>query len=110
VQKDLRNVLGRPEKGRYSQVYCGGPRALPRTKKELSETRDACRRVLMKTLAQAFREVARAQGSDKPADWKVYATCEDPDTVHMSSQITRPVPIRVLASQVRHGVPGLPNA
>ena len=25
VQKDLRNVLGRRVRGRYSRVYCGGP-------------------------------------------------------------------------------------
>ena len=80
VQKDLRNVLGRPEKGRYSEIYCGGPRELPKTKHALSKARHACRRVLLKTLGQAYHEVAVAQGSSDPADWKVHATCDDPST------------------------------
>src|SRR3954451_5998849 len=53
VQKDLRNVLGKPEQGRYSQISCGGPRGLPKSQHALSQTRNACRRVLLKTLGQA---------------------------------------------------------
>jgi acyl-homoserine lactone acylase PvdQ len=79
VQKDLRSVLGRPEKGRYSRIYCGGPRAQPATDAQLAATRRACRKVLLSTLRDAFADVQTKLGSD-PSQWKVYATCEDHNT------------------------------
>jgi acyl-homoserine lactone acylase PvdQ len=80
VQKDLRNVLGRPEKGRYSRLYCGGPSALPRTAAALRRARAQCRMVLLSTLGAADQQVSKAQGSHDPAQWKVYATCGDSST------------------------------
>ncbi len=48
VDKDLRQVLGRPVKGRYSRTYCGGG------------TLAGCRKVLRASLAKAVQaEVAR---------------------------------------------------
>ena len=71
VEKDLRRVLGRPERGPYSRIYCGGPK--PRT------ARAKCRAILLTTLRQAVGEVAKAQGSPDPANWKVPSTCEQKD-------------------------------
>jgi hypothetical protein len=79
VQKDLRNVLGRREKDRYSRVYCGGSRKPPQTKRAERRAKRACRKVLLSTLRDADEEVSAAQGSHDTADWKVYATCPDPD-------------------------------
>jgi acyl-homoserine lactone acylase PvdQ len=78
VQKDLRNVVGAPEKGRYSRIYCGGPRSIGAAGSH--KARAACRKVLLSTLGEAFDEVASEQGSDDPAQWKVHALCDDPDT------------------------------
>jgi acyl-homoserine lactone acylase PvdQ len=75
VQKDLRNVLGEPEKGRYSQLYCGGPSALPSSDAELADARKACRKVLLSTLKDAFTDVATQQGTEDPSQWKFYAVC-----------------------------------
>ena len=80
VQKDLRSVLGQPEKGRYSRIYCGGPRPQPSTAAGFQQARAACRQVLLSTLAAAYNEVAAKQGSPNPSQWKVYATCDDPST------------------------------
>lgn len=80
VQKDLRSVLGRPEKDRYSRIYCGGPRKQPKTQKAERKARKSCRKVLLSTLKDAYKEVSVEQGSDKPSDWQVYALCDDPDT------------------------------
>ena len=63
VQKDLRRVLHRRERGRLSRVYCGGG----------SPTR--CRAVLTSTLADAIAAVAQAQGTDDESKWVVHATC-----------------------------------
>jgi acyl-homoserine lactone acylase PvdQ len=73
VQKDLRTVMGRREKGRYSHVYCGGP-----ARKATRKVRSRCRTVLLTTLRQAVADVAKAQGSDDPAQWKVLALCKAP--------------------------------
>ena len=78
VQKDLRSVLGRPEQGRYSRIYCGGPRPQPSTAAGFQQARAACRQVLLSTLAAAYNEVAAKQGSPGPSQWKVFATCDDP--------------------------------
>jgi hypothetical protein len=76
VQKDLRNVLGRKVRGRYSQIYCGGP-ALGRVRgKRLAKVRSRCRSVLLTTLRDAVAEVKQKQGSDDPGQWKVKATCD----------------------------------
>src|SRR5918912_4153466 len=45
VSKDLRSVLGRPERGRFSRMYCGGPTALPATKAERRGQRPGARAV-----------------------------------------------------------------
>ena len=76
VQKDLRSVLGAPEKGRYSQIYCGGPRPLPTTGAQRRQARAGCRAVLLSTLHDAVAAVSQAQGSSDPATWKVYALCD----------------------------------
>jgi hypothetical protein len=80
VQKDLRNVLGEREKDPYSRIYCGGPRKPPKTKRAERRAKRACSRVLLSTLRSAYQEVSAAQGSPDPKQWKVYATCDDPDT------------------------------
>ncbi len=80
VQKDLRNVLGHFEADRYSRIYCGGPRPVSRSVAERNAATAACRKVMLRTLGEAFDEVASQQGSNDPAQWKVYATCDDPDT------------------------------
>jgi hypothetical protein len=78
VDKDLRNVLGRRERGRYSQMYCGGPaRGIVRGKR-LAKVRSRCRTVLLTTLRAAVAQVGKQQGSSDPAQWKVLATCQKP--------------------------------
>jgi hypothetical protein len=68
VQKDLRRVLGRKVRGRYSRVYCGGPRS--------KGARARCRTRLLKALRAAVADVTKKYGSGDPAQWKVEATCE----------------------------------
>jgi acyl-homoserine lactone acylase PvdQ len=80
VQKDLRSVLGRPEQGRYSRIYCGGPRPHPSSAAGFRQARAACRKVLLSTLTAAYNEVAAKQGSANPSQWNVFATCDDPST------------------------------
>jgi acyl-homoserine lactone acylase PvdQ len=75
VQKDLRSVLGLPERGRYSRIYCGGPARQPVRGKRLKHTRTQCRDVLLKTLRAAVAEVAQQRGSDT-SQWKLQATCD----------------------------------
>ena len=75
VQKDLRTVLGKRERGRYSRVYCGGPVRTPLKGRRLRRrVRRRCRRVLLDSLRGAVAEVKRTHGDD-PAGWKVMATC-----------------------------------
>jgi hypothetical protein len=77
VQKDLRSAAGAPERGRYSRIYCGGPRLQPSRGlrgRALRRARSRCRAVLLQTLRQAIAAVSAAQGPD-PSAWKVYATC-----------------------------------
>jgi hypothetical protein len=91
VQKDLRSVLGAPERGRYSHVYCGGPvTQSPRGLRgaELSRVRSRCRYALLSTLDQAIRAVAAKQGAN-PARWKVLATCPNaPSTCDQEVPVT----------------------
>jgi acyl-homoserine lactone acylase PvdQ len=70
VQKDLRNVLGRKVRGRYSRIYCGGP--------SRKKARSRCKAILLATLREAVAEAKKQQGSDDPAQWKVPATCKAP--------------------------------
>jgi hypothetical protein len=70
VQKDLRNVLGRKVRGRYSRIYCGGP--------SRKHARARCRGILISTLRDAIADVKQKQGSGDPAAWKVPATCQKP--------------------------------
>jgi hypothetical protein len=79
VQKDLRNVLGRKELGRYSQMYCGGPARGAVRGKRLAKVRGRCRTVLLATLRAAVADVKQKYGSDDPAQWKVPATCAKKD-------------------------------
>jgi hypothetical protein len=67
VQKDLRNVLQRPERGRYSRTYCGGPAR--------KGVRARCRALLLSSLRGAVADVTKKYGSPDPANWKVPATC-----------------------------------
>ncbi len=62
VQKDLRAVLGRRVRGRYSRLYCGRDRA-------------ACRTVLLTALDAAIADQTAKRGND-PSAWRVPATCE----------------------------------
>jgi acyl-homoserine lactone acylase PvdQ len=76
VQKDLRAVLGRKVKGKYSRIYCGGPAKRPLKKKALKRVRRRCRARLLDTLHVAVGEAGSKYGSTDPAQWKVPATCE----------------------------------
>jgi acyl-homoserine lactone acylase PvdQ len=78
VQKDLRTVLGRPERGRYSRIYCGGPVPQPIGGQRLLRVRGHCREVLLATLGAAVAEVVQKRGSN-PAHWKLLATCPKTD-------------------------------
>ena len=55
VQKDLRSVLGRKEKGRYSRIYCGGPKK--------RGARKRCRAVLLRSLRAAVVDARTKYGS-----------------------------------------------
>jgi hypothetical protein len=63
VDKDLRTLLGKPVRGRYSRVYCGGG--------DLA----ACRASLWAVIQQGADALAAAQGPD-PAAWRSDATEE----------------------------------
>jgi hypothetical protein len=80
VQKDLRHLLGRRERGTYSQIYCGGPARGRVRGKRLAKVRRRCRTVLLNTLRDAVGEVAHAQGSDDPSKWVIHALCKKPET------------------------------
>src|SRR5205807_3247732 len=66
VQKDLRRVLHRRERGRLSRVYCAAG-SLRR-----------CRAILRSTLSDAIAAVAQAQRTDDMSKWVVHATCPQP--------------------------------
>ena len=78
VQKDLRSALGRPERGRYSRVYCGGPVRQPLAAAKLKSVRGRCRALLLSTLRAAADDVSARLGPD-PATWQVHATCPQTD-------------------------------
>src|SRR4051794_23934634 len=80
VQKDLRTLLGRKVRGRYSQIYCGGPARGRVRGKRLDKVRARCRNVLLTTLRAAVDDVTKQQGSANPGQWKVPATCKEPVT------------------------------
>ncbi len=79
VQKDLRNVLGRTVRGRYSRVYCGGPLKRSLKKRARKHARTRCRALLLATLRTAVGEVGAKYGTTDPSQWKVMATCEKAD-------------------------------
>jgi hypothetical protein len=62
VQKDLRQVLRRRVRGRFSRAYCGGGRLR------------RCRTLLTNTLIQAAAELTRRYGSSM-AGWNLPVTC-----------------------------------
>ena len=63
VDKDLRRLLGRPVRGRYSRPYCGNGR------------RASCSRALWRALKRAADGLAARQGPD-PAAWRADANAE----------------------------------
>ena len=75
VQKDLRNVLGRSVKGRYSRYYCGGePTVQPVRGSGRAVVRKRCRAILLHSLRQAVQFLTQQRGSDV-TQWKYPATC-----------------------------------
>jgi hypothetical protein len=54
VQKDLRTLLGRRVRGRYSRVYCGASKGTGSAGVETRATRARCRAVLLSSLRQAL--------------------------------------------------------
>src|SRR5947209_1176937 len=62
VQKDLRQVLHRPVRGRFSRTYCGGG-SLPR-----------CRASLDSTLLQAAAQLSQRYGTSS-STWQLPVTC-----------------------------------
>ncbi|HTX29843.1 MAG TPA: penicillin acylase family protein [Solirubrobacteraceae bacterium] len=62
VQKDLRQVLHQPVRGRFSRTYCGGG----------SLTR--CRSLLDATLLQAAQQLTKQYGASE-ASWQLPVTC-----------------------------------
>lgn len=62
VQKDLRHVLHRRVRGRFSRIYCG------------RGSRRRCRSLLTRTLLQAAAQV-RARYGPSMANWKLPVTC-----------------------------------
>ena len=89
----LRLGLGRPrsrrtsaacsasrEQGRYSRIYCGGPRPQPSSAAGFQQARAACRQVLLSTLAAAYDEVAAEAGQRRSRAVEGLATCDDPST------------------------------
>jgi acyl-homoserine lactone acylase PvdQ len=79
VQKDMRDVLGRRYRGRFSRVYCGGPVKRPIKRRALRRAHSRCRTVLLTSLRDAVSEVTTKQASPDPSQWKVMATCEKTD-------------------------------
>jgi acyl-homoserine lactone acylase PvdQ len=77
MQKDLRSVLGRRVRGRYSRIYCGGPAGAPVKGERLRDVRRGCRKTLLRTLREAVARLTKRRGSANPADWYLVATCED---------------------------------
>ncbi|HEX8052808.1 MAG TPA: penicillin acylase family protein [Thermoleophilaceae bacterium] len=75
VQKDLRNVLGRKVRGRYSRFYCGGrPTVKPLTGSGRAVALKRCRAILLHSLRQAVQGISNDRGADV-AEWKYPATC-----------------------------------
>jgi acyl-homoserine lactone acylase PvdQ len=75
VQKDLRNVLGRKVRGRYSRYYCGSePTVQPVKGTGRAVVLKRCRAILLHSLRQAVQFVTQEQGSDV-SQWKYMATC-----------------------------------
>jgi acyl-homoserine lactone acylase PvdQ len=75
VQKDLRNVLGRKVRGRYSRYYCGGqPTVKPTSGRGRGVVLRRCRAILLHSLRQAVQGLIEKHGSDA-SQWKYMATC-----------------------------------
>ena len=68
MAKDLRTILGKPVRGRYSRIYCGGGQLVK------------CRRVLRASLRAAVDELVAEYGSD-PAAWDAQ---EDRDRIQFA--------------------------
>ncbi|MFL5780255.1 MAG: hypothetical protein ACJ760_02985, partial [Thermoleophilaceae bacterium] len=52
---------------------------MPVKGKRRAKVRHACRGILLRTLREAAKTVAKRQGSANPAKWKLHATCEQTD-------------------------------
>jgi hypothetical protein len=75
VQKDLRNVLGRKVRGRYSRKYCGGkPIVQPVKGSSPTVVLKRCRALLLHTLRQAVQGLEQDRGTDV-SQWQYPATC-----------------------------------
>jgi acyl-homoserine lactone acylase PvdQ len=66
VQKDMRQVLHRHVRGRFSHTYCG------------RGSRTRCRTILTRTLLQAAATLSKRYGAN-PAGWKLPVTCPGTD-------------------------------
>ena len=86
VQKDLRSVLGRHERGRYSRVYCGGPLSEPARPTRLQLARARCRGLLISTLRAAVAELEKSRGA-ATSKWTVPATCSQTSPPSCDQQV-----------------------
>jgi hypothetical protein len=75
LDKDLRAILGRRVRGRFSQRYCG------------NGSRRSCRAILLRTLKDAERTATHLYGVSRLADIRRQATCEDSQTPPGCDQI-----------------------
>jgi hypothetical protein len=75
VDKDMRRLLRRHERGRLSRRYCGGTR-------RRGGSRRRCRRVLLRTLKQAAAAVRGRYRVSRLSDVRMPSTCPiaDPPT------------------------------
>ncbi|HKP91334.1 MAG TPA: penicillin acylase family protein [Thermoleophilaceae bacterium] len=93
LDKDLRTMLGRPVRGRYSRRYCG--------KGDLTR----CRRLLWEALDRAGNRLARKQGPN-PRGWRADATAErkrfQPINMAEIRYANRPTGIQTVATFVGH--------
>jgi hypothetical protein len=95
VEKDLRSLLGRKVRGRYSRIYCGkGPalkklrskKARRRFKRKRRAARRRCRAVVVRTLKAAAPAAEQRYGAPLES-LSVPATCEE-QTPPVCDQIT----------------------
>ena len=85
VEKDLRSLLGRKVRGRYSRIYCGGGPALKklrtgkarrRFKRKRRAARRRCRSIVVRTMKAAVAGAEERYGAPLES-LAVPATCEE---------------------------------